>query len=167
MVSIKKTHETFRRWNRMETLYTFLPIILMFVIFYFLLIRPQQKRQKQVREMQANIEKGDKIITMGGLHGTIDAIHEDVIVVDCGSTKLPDDRAAIREVKVDQITSDIRKKMWIPESYKNSAHRIYSLSAGVSHIPFARFTLSSFSTRKSAYSLYGKQVLIQKEANRL
>ena len=85
----------------METFYTFLPIILMFVIFYFLLIRPQQKRQKQVREMQANIEKGDKIVTIGGLHGTIDAIDEDVIVVDCGSTKLTYDRAAIREVKVD------------------------------------------------------------------
>lgn len=84
----------------METLYTFLPIILMFVIFYFLLIRPQQKRQKQVREMQANIEKGDEIITIGGLHGTIDAIDEDFIVIECGATKLTFDRASIREVKV-------------------------------------------------------------------
>lgn len=83
----------------METLYTFLPIILMFVIFYFLLIRPQQKKQKQVREMQASIEKGDEIITIGGLHGTIDAIDENVIVIECGSMKLTYDRAAIREVK--------------------------------------------------------------------
>lgn len=85
----------------METLISLSPIILMFVIFYFLLIRPQQKRQKQVREMQANIQKGDNIVTIGGLHGTVDAIDEDQVVVACGNTKLTFDRAAIREVKVD------------------------------------------------------------------
>ncbi|MGO4887413.1 preprotein translocase subunit YajC [Anaerobacillus sp. MEB173] len=76
-----------------------LPLILMFVIFYFLLIRPQQKRQKQVREMHAALQKGDKIITIGGLHGTIDAIDEDtvVILVD-DNRKLTYDRNAVREV---------------------------------------------------------------------
>jgi len=83
----------------METLVSLSPIILMFVIFYFLLIRPQQKRQKQVREMQANIQKGDEIVTIGGMHGSVDAIDEDMIVIDCGNTKLTFDRAAIREVK--------------------------------------------------------------------
>ncbi len=85
----------------METLLSLSPIILMFVIFYFLLIRPQQKRQKQVKEMQANIQKGDDIVTIGGLHGTVDAIDEDIVVVNCGASKLTFDRAAIREVKVD------------------------------------------------------------------
>lgn len=85
----------------METLISLSPIILMFVIFYFLLIRPQQKRQKQVKEMQANIQKGDDIVTIGGLHGTVDAIDEEIVVINCGTSKLTFDRAAIREVKVD------------------------------------------------------------------
>lgn len=85
----------------METLISLSPIILMFVIFYFLLIRPQQKKQKQVREMQANIQKGDEIVTIGGLHGSVDAIDENIVVINAGGSKLTFDRAAIREVKVD------------------------------------------------------------------
>jgi len=85
-----------------ETLVTLSPIILMLVIFYFLLIRPNQKRQKQVREMQANIKKGDSIVTIGGLHGVVDAIDEDQLVILCHNSKLTFDRAAVREVKMDQ-----------------------------------------------------------------
>lgn len=83
----------------MDTLISLSPIILMFVIFYFLLIRPQQKRQKAVREMQAELQKGDEIVTIGGLHGVVDAIDEDIIVIECGNSKLTFDRAAVREVK--------------------------------------------------------------------
>jgi len=85
----------------MELLVQLSPIILMIVIFYFLLIRPQQKRQRQVQEMQAALQKGDEIITIGGLHGTIDAIDEDKIVIQCNNAKLTFDRAAVREVKTD------------------------------------------------------------------
>ncbi|WP_138415580.1 preprotein translocase subunit YajC [Aquibacillus sediminis] len=83
----------------METLVSLLPIILMFVIFYFLLIRPQQKKQKQVRQMQADLQKGDKVITIGGLHAKVHAIDENtlVLIVDDG-TKLTYDRSAVREV---------------------------------------------------------------------
>ncbi|MFB5663222.1 preprotein translocase subunit YajC [Alteribacillus sp. HJP-4] len=74
-------------------------LVLMFAIFYFLLIRPQQKRQKQVREMHANLQKGDQIITIGGLHGTIDAIDENkVVVITDGAQKLTFDRNSVREV---------------------------------------------------------------------
>ena len=48
----------------------------MFVLFYFLLIRPQQKRQKAVKQMQSSLKKGDKVVTIGGLHGTVDSIDE-------------------------------------------------------------------------------------------
>jgi preprotein translocase subunit YajC len=76
-----------------------IPLLLMFAIFYFLLIRPQQKRQKKVQEMHASLQKGDKIITIGGLHGTIDAIDENRVVVNVdGAQKLTFDRQAIREV---------------------------------------------------------------------
>ncbi|MCF3941869.1 preprotein translocase subunit YajC [Oceanobacillus alkalisoli] len=75
-----------------------LPIILMFVIFYFLLIRPQQKRQKQVREMQSELQKGDKVVTIGGFHGIIHALDEGTVVIQAGDgTKLTYDRSAIRE----------------------------------------------------------------------
>ncbi|OZI10244.1 preprotein translocase subunit YajC [Bacillaceae bacterium SAS-127] len=74
-------------------------ILLMFVLFYFLLIRPQQKRQKAVAQMQSNLQKGDKIVTIGGLHGFIDAIDEGTIVIKCGDgSRLTYDRNAIREV---------------------------------------------------------------------
>jgi len=74
-------------------------LVLMFVLFYFLLIRPQQKRQKAVMEMQNNLQKGDKIVTIGGLHGFIDAIEEGTVVIKCGDgSRLTYDRNAIREV---------------------------------------------------------------------
>lgn len=83
----------------MEGLRGLLPLILMFVILYFLLIRPQQKRQKETRQMINNLQKGDKIITIGGLHAIIDSIDEDKVVLRAGDgSKLTYDRYAIREV---------------------------------------------------------------------
>jgi preprotein translocase subunit YajC len=60
----------------------FIPLILMFVIFYFLLIRPQQKKTKEHRQMVANLKKGDRIITSGGLHGRITGIDETTLTVE-------------------------------------------------------------------------------------
>lgn len=74
------------------------PIILMLLIFYFLLIRPQQKRQRQIKEMHDSLQKGDKIITIGGLHGVIDKVDEDTIVINCNNTKLTFDRTSVREI---------------------------------------------------------------------
>lgn len=54
----------------------FVPIILMFVIFYFLLIRPQQKKAKTHQEMINNLKKGDRVITSGGIYGLITNIDE-------------------------------------------------------------------------------------------
>ena len=60
----------------------FIPLILMFVIFYFLLIRPQQKKTKEHREMVTRLKKGDRIITTGGLHGRITAVGETTMTVE-------------------------------------------------------------------------------------
>jgi preprotein translocase subunit YajC len=57
----------------------FLPIIILFVIFYFLLIRPQQKKAKEHREMISNLQKGVRIITSGGIYGTIISLDETTI----------------------------------------------------------------------------------------
>jgi preprotein translocase subunit YajC len=54
----------------------FLPIIILFAIFYFLLIRPQQKKAKEHREMISNLKKGNRIITSGGIYGTITSIDD-------------------------------------------------------------------------------------------
>jgi preprotein translocase subunit YajC len=63
-----------------------LPLIFLFAIFYFLIIRPQQKQQKTHAAMIAGLEKGDKIITSGGLHATVAKVEEDFIKI-----KLNDD----------------------------------------------------------------------------
>ena len=55
----------------------FIPLILIFVIFYFFLIRPQQKKVKEHREMVKNLKRGDEIITSGGIIGTVERVLED------------------------------------------------------------------------------------------
>ena len=59
----------------------FLPIIIMFVILYFLLIRPQQKKQKDMVKMRDDLQKNEKVITSGGIIGTIYSIKGDVVVL--------------------------------------------------------------------------------------
>lgn len=59
-----------------------LPFILIFVVFYFLLIRPQQKRQKEHREMLGALKKGDRVITGGGIYGRITGVDENVLTVE-------------------------------------------------------------------------------------
>lgn len=57
-----------------------LPMVVVFAIFYLLLIRPQQKQQKKVKAMLESIEKGDEVITRGGVHGSVVGISEDGVV---------------------------------------------------------------------------------------
>ena len=60
----------------------FIPLILMFAIFYFLLIRPQQKKAKQHKALLSSIKKGDRIVTSGGLHGVITGVADDVVTME-------------------------------------------------------------------------------------
>ncbi|WP_432736594.1 preprotein translocase subunit YajC [Maridesulfovibrio sp. FT414] len=63
---------------------SFLPLILMFAIFYFLLIRPQQKKAKEHKAMLEGIQKGDRILTAGGLYGRVMAVAGDELTVELG-----------------------------------------------------------------------------------
>ena len=63
----------------------FLPMILIFVIFYFMLIRPQRKKDKEAKKMLENLKVGDRICTIGGFYGTIDHIKDDSITLKLGS----------------------------------------------------------------------------------
>lgn len=59
----------------------FMPLILIFIIFYFLLIRPQHKKQKEHQNMLSAIQKGDKIITTGGIHGIVTNVKDNIVAV--------------------------------------------------------------------------------------
>lgn len=61
---------------------SFIPLILMFVIFYFLLIRPQQKKTKEHREMITNLKKGDRVITTGGIYGRITGLDDQRVTLE-------------------------------------------------------------------------------------
>lgn len=82
---------------------SFLPMILLFVVFYFILIRPQRKRDKENRDMLASLKVGDKITTIGGIVGTIVKIKDERIVIETGtpSEKQPMtlERWAVRSVE--------------------------------------------------------------------
>lgn len=86
-----------------------LPMILIFVVFYFLMIRPQRKKDKQVKEMLANLKKDDRICTIGGIYGTIVNIKDDTVTLAVGKDNLSMvvARWAIRSVEEISIENDM------------------------------------------------------------
>lgn len=97
----------------------FIPLILMFVIFYFLLIRPQQKKTKQHREMVSSLKKGDRIITSGGIHGRITGLDETTLTVEIS------DRVRVKVargnvgVRIETTTQPPPEKKTKPDSKKS------------------------------------------------
>ena len=84
----------------------FLPIIILFVIFYFLLIRPQQKKAKEQREMISNLKKGVRIITSGGIYGTIISIDDTTIGLEIAEkVKIKITRGNVAAVVSDTTTN--------------------------------------------------------------
>jgi len=80
-------------------LMTFLPFVAIIAIFYFLIIRPQNKKQKETQKMLSALKKGDKIVTIGGIHGTIQSVKEQTVIVKVDEeTKLEFSRSAISTV---------------------------------------------------------------------
>ncbi len=79
----------------MEQIQQFAPFILMFVVIYFFMIRPQQKRAKSEKEFENGLKVGDKIVTKSGLHGKIAELAETTIVIETMSGKLKMERSAI------------------------------------------------------------------------
>jgi preprotein translocase subunit YajC len=70
--------------DTMSMLMNLAPLILIFVVFYFLLIMPQQKKAKQHKQMLESIDKGDEVITSGGIHGKVVGIADQVLILDIG-----------------------------------------------------------------------------------
>ena len=79
----------------MGQLTQFAPFLLMFVVIYFFMIRPQQKRAKQEKEFESALKVGDKIITKSGLHGKVSELAETTVVIETMAGKLKMERSAI------------------------------------------------------------------------
>ena len=77
-------------------LLTFLPLILVFVVFYFFMIRPQMKKQKDMNNYRSSLKKGDKIVTTGGIYGRIIEVKDNFVTIDVGGdVRLKVDKSAL------------------------------------------------------------------------
>ena len=66
----------------MALITSFVPLILIFVVFYFILIRPQRKKDKETQKMRSNVQVGDEIVTIGGVIGIVVSLKEDTVVIE-------------------------------------------------------------------------------------
>lgn len=89
-------------------IFSMAPMLLIFVVFYFMLIRPQRKKDKAVKEMLNNLKSGDRICTIGGIYGTITGIKDDTVTLAVGNQNMPMvvARWAIRSVEELTIEND-------------------------------------------------------------
>ena len=77
-------------------LMSFLPLILIIVVFWLFMIRPQMKRQKELKKFRESLQKGDKIVTTGGIYGKVAEIQEFAIIMEVeGGVRLKIDKAAV------------------------------------------------------------------------
>lgn len=75
---------------------TFLPLLLVFVVFYFFMIRPQMKKQKEMNTYRSSLKRGDKVITTGGIYGKIYEVKDNYVMLEVGSDlKLKVDKNAL------------------------------------------------------------------------
>lgn len=90
----------------MGQLQQFLPFLLMFVVIYFFMIRPQQKRAKNEREFENNLKVGDRIITKSGIHGKISELSDSTVILETMAGKLKMERSSISM----ELTATLAKK---------------------------------------------------------
>jgi preprotein translocase subunit YajC len=77
-------------------LITFLPLILVFIVFYFFMIRPQMKKQKDMNNYRNSLQKGDKVVTTGGIYGKIAEVKDNFVMLEVGGDlKLKVDKSAL------------------------------------------------------------------------
>ena len=91
-------------------------VVLMIAIFYFFLIRPQNKKQKETEKMLAALKKGDKVVTIGGIHGVISSVKEKTVVVKVDdNTKVEFNRTAIASVVLPENEKAAEEKAAAPK----------------------------------------------------
>jgi preprotein translocase subunit YajC len=78
-------------------------LVLILVVFYFFMIRPQMKKQKELKKFRENLQKGDKVVTIGGIHGTILEVSDATILISSEGTKIRFEKSAISQSAADQL----------------------------------------------------------------
>ncbi len=79
-----------------NALVTFLPLLLVFVVFYFFMIRPQMKKQKEMNNYRNSLKKGDRVVTTGGIYGKISEVKDNYVMLEVGGDlKLKVDKSAL------------------------------------------------------------------------
>jgi preprotein translocase subunit YajC len=82
-----------------SSLFSFLPLVAIIAIFHFLILRPQNKKQKETQKMLSALKKGDRVVTIGGIHGVIQSLKENTVIVKVDeNVKLEFNRSAISSV---------------------------------------------------------------------
>ena len=98
-----------------------LPIVAIILIFYFLIIRPQSKKRKETEKMHAGLRKGDRIVTIGGLYGTIQSVKDTTVIIKADdNVKLEFMRSAISSVITQSTSKDDDEKSGEKEEVSGS-----------------------------------------------
>lgn len=84
----------------MDMMTTLLPLILIFGIFYFILIRPQQRKLRKHQNMLNNLSKGDQVVTEGGIHGTVSSLQDNIVVLRIAKIKDEDVKIEVSRARV-------------------------------------------------------------------
>jgi preprotein translocase subunit YajC len=90
--------------NPNASFWSFAPLLLVFVVFYFFMIRPQMKKQKEMTNYRSSLKKGDKVVTTGGIYGRISEVKDNYVTMDVGGDiKLKIDKSALlKDPSVDE-----------------------------------------------------------------
>ncbi len=95
----------------MEQIQSFLPIILLFLVMYLFLIRPQMKKAKDEKKFAAQLKKGDKVVTMGGMHGKLLELYDDgTCIIESGAGKMKFEKSAISMEKTAKLNTPLIEK---------------------------------------------------------
>ncbi|KMT21265.1 preprotein translocase subunit YajC [Clostridium cylindrosporum] len=84
-------------------------LVLIFAVFYFMIIRPQKKRQQQQSQMLENLRTGDKVVTIGGIHGTVVAIDNDTVIIATGDGE--DTTLIMSKVAISRVVEEEKKEI--------------------------------------------------------
>lgn len=96
----------------MDQLTQFAPIILMFVVVYFFMIRPQMKRAKQEKQFSSELKKGDRVVTKSGMHGKVVDFSEkqNAVIIETGAGKITFDRSSISMEMSRKLNEPVKEK---------------------------------------------------------
>jgi preprotein translocase subunit YajC len=82
-----------------------IPLVLIMVVFYFFMIRPQMKKQKELKKFRENLAVGDKVVTIGGIHGKILEISDSTVLINSEGSKIRIEKSAVSQSAADILES--------------------------------------------------------------